>query len=109
MALNKGKHLIGEIDGTRCTIVDSGVTLERANFLKELLEHNKLVVKMAAETKKNPEAADTYIVGVTDLIFNPVINIYKKKLFRKDGKIVTPAYWSQDIENSNKAYYMVGQ
>ena len=41
MALNKGKHLVEEIDGVRCTVVEKGITAERAQFLKNILELKK--------------------------------------------------------------------
>jgi hypothetical protein len=45
MAINNAKHIIGEIDGIRCTIVESGTILERAAFLRQLLEFNKFETK----------------------------------------------------------------
>ena len=38
MALNKGKHIVEEIDGVRCSLVEKGVSPTRAEFLKKLLE-----------------------------------------------------------------------
>ncbi len=35
------------------------------------------------------------LVGVTDMIFNPVIYVYELRLKTPDDKIVTPAYWLQ--------------
>ena len=45
MAINNAKHLVGEIDGVRCTIIESGTSLERVAFLRDLLEFNNLEVK----------------------------------------------------------------
>ena len=45
----KGKHIVEEINGTRCTIVEKGVIAGRIDFLKNLLEFNKFEVLVAAE------------------------------------------------------------
>ena len=92
MALTKGKHIVQEIDGELCTIVESGISRERMDFLKELLEFNKFVVK-TSETKNEETSEVTYTIGVTDLVFNPLISVYEKSLLRPDGKEkVSPAY-----------------
>ena len=95
MPLNKGKHIVEEINGVRCSVVETGISEERMKFLKELLELNKYEVLTAKSTDK--EGNETgYILGVTDLLFNPVIDIYKRRLHSKTGKKVTPAYWLQE-------------
>jgi len=91
MALNKGKHLVEEFDGVRCTVVEKGITPERAQFLKSILEHNGLVVKIAPDT--DPASVK---IGVTDILFNPVIDVYERRLKSLSGKKVTPAYWLQE-------------
>lgn len=98
MALNKGKHTVEEIEGVRCTVVESNTTKERAEFLKGILEHNKYEVKIAA-------TADKYKIGVTDLIFNPVIAIYQKKLHTVEGRVLSPAYWNQTEQFENTSYW----
>ncbi len=45
MAINNVKHIIGEIDGVRCTIVETGVSLERVAFLNDLLSFNNIEPK----------------------------------------------------------------
>lgn len=98
MALNKGKHLVEEIDGVRCSVIEKGVTPERAEFLKKLLEINKYTVKVAAETD-----ATTFKIGVTDMLFNPVVDVYKRDLKSLSGKKVTPAYWLQESVKEGEA------
>jgi hypothetical protein len=98
MALNKGKHIIEEIDGIRCSIVEKGVSTERTAFLKDLLELNKYIVKVAPEGE-----TETFKIGVTDMLFNPVINVYQRSLKTRSGKRVTPAYWLQETENETEA------
>ena len=98
MALNKGKHLVEEIDGTRCSLVEKGVSADRTTFLKNILELNKYTVKVAAE----PDA-ETFKIGVTDLLFNPVIEVYKRSLKSTSGKRITPAYWLQESDKETEA------
>lgn len=104
MGINKGKHIIQEIEGTRCTVVDSGISEERMNFLKKLLSHNKFDVKIANE-KKAEGAADTYVIGVTDILFNPVIAIYERTLHTLNGTHVSPDFWNQKSNDSNSYYW----
>ncbi len=109
MALNKGKHMVGEVDGARCTIVETGILKKRADFLKDLLGINGYEVKIQEEVTDPPAAEKTYILGVTDILFNPVIAVYQKSLIRKDGKKVTPAYWNQAGLEENIPYWLVGR
>lgn len=104
----KGKHLIAEIEGIRCTVVETGLNESRVIFLKDLLIHNNFEVKTEAEKTKEGTLTGTFILGVTDLEFNPVVRLYQKKLFRHDGKVVTPSYWnSGSTENDDLPYYEV--
>ncbi|MFZ1323134.1 MAG: hypothetical protein WAT71_16365 [Ignavibacteria bacterium] len=105
MALDKGKHNVKEIDGVRCTVIETGVSDERMTFLKNLLELNGLTVKSEAESKKDEAAPDTFIIGVTDIVFNPVIAVYQRTLLTHDGKIVTAPYWKQLTEESKGWYW----
>jgi hypothetical protein len=109
MSLNKGKHNVGEVDGVRCTIVETGISKERADFLKELLRFNGYEVKVGEEVTDPPAEQKTYAIGVSDILFNPVIAVYQKSLKRKDGKKVTPAYWNQTGIEENKVYWLVGR
>jgi len=97
MPLNKGKHIVEEIDGVRCSVVETGVSAERTDFLKKLLELNGYEVKSAQEGE-NP----TYKIGVTDLLFNPVVDVYKRRLKSFSGKRVTPAYWLQQSDKETE-------
>jgi hypothetical protein len=91
----KAKHIVEEINGVRCTIVEKGATSERVEFLKSLLEFNKFEV-VVTEDKKETEVAPTlFTVGVTDLVFNPVISVYEMSLKTPEVKRVSPAYWEQ--------------
>lgn len=98
MALNQGKHLIEEIDGVRCTLVEKGIPEERADFLKQLLELNGYDVKI-----KQNDSDETLMLGVTDLVFNPVIAVYGRYLKSAAGRKVTPAYWLQQSDKETEA------
>jgi len=99
MPLNKGKHIVEEIDGVRCSLVETGATAERADFLKKLLELNGYDVKVLAET----EEKISFKIGVADLLFNPVVDVYKRCLKTLSGKRVTPAYWLQQSDKETEA------
>lgn len=109
MPLNKGKHKVGEVDGVRCTIVETGITKERAAFLKDLLQFNGYEVKIQEEVSDPPANPKNYTLGVTDLIFNPVIAVYQKSLKTQAGKKVSPAYWNETGIEENIPYWLVGR
>lgn len=90
----KAKHIVEEINGTRCTVVEKGATAGRVDFLRELLEFNKYEVQVAAEAVVEGTPA-SFTIGTTDLVFNPVIAVYELALKTPDGKRVSPAYWNQ--------------
>jgi hypothetical protein len=93
MSLNNAKHIVGEIDGVRCTIVESGIALERAAFLTYLLGENNFEVKEMVTTPLAEGEEPKYTIGVTDLVFNPVFAVYERSLRTPDGEVVTPRYW----------------
>lgn len=98
MALNNGKHLVEEIDGVRCSVVEKGASQERIEFLEKLLGLNGYVVKTESEGESG-----TFKIGVTDLLFNPVVDVYKRHLKSFTGHKVTPAYWLQESERETEA------
>ncbi|MDM8004242.1 MAG: hypothetical protein QUS66_15320 [Bacteroidota bacterium] len=108
-SLSTAKHIIGEIDGTRCTIIESNVTKSRMEFLRQLLEYNKLEVIVREEAKADQAAESLYTVGVTDIIFNPVYAIYERTLLRPDGTVVTPAWYRQLGGDTEVPYYNYGK
>jgi hypothetical protein len=106
MAINNAKHIIGEIDSVRCTIVESGASLERAAFLRQLLEYNNLEVKELKVNSELPGEEPKYTVGVTSLLFNPVFAIYECLIKRPEGGYVTPGYWKQECVECNPWYWI---
>jgi hypothetical protein len=103
MPLNKGKHIIAEIDGVRCSVVETVAGAKRMEFLKEILNLNKYEVKVMLEEKKEGVTTDSYTIGVTDLLFNPVVDVYKRRLISLTGHKITPAYWLQTSEAETDA------
>ena len=106
MAINNAKHIVNEIDGVRCTIVETGMTIDRVSFLRDLLEFNNLEVKDMAEPTVTPGDEPKFTLGVTDLLFNPVFAIYECKLKLKNGKYVTPGYWKQECTECDTRYWI---
>ena len=104
MQLNFGKHKVDEINGVRCTIVEDNISQERLDFLKALLEFNSFEVQVAEKTAEE-NAPKSFILGVTDIIFNPVIAVYQRKLKTQAGNKVTPAYWNQQTDICDPNYW----
>jgi hypothetical protein len=103
MGLNKGKHIVEPINDVRCTVVEKNITKERADFLKKLLEHNSYKVQVAVLPQETPGSSETYVLGVTDILFNPVIDVYQRRLISFSGHKVTPAYWLQISDKETEA------
>lgn len=100
----KAKHIVEEINGTRCSIVEKGASAERVDFLKMLLEFNNFEILVSEEVHDEGSPA-TFTIGVTDLVFNPVIAVYEMSLKTPDGKKVSPAYWNQYTTESVDEYW----
>lgn len=122
MAINQN-HIVEELEGTRCAIVEKNVAEERAAFLKALLTYNGYTVIVtasgapktparpasaaatpaaagAASTMEGgqepaPPVAPTFTIGVTDLRFNAINAVFGRLLRTPDGHVVTLSYWRQ--------------
>ncbi len=127
--INKGKHIEKEIDGIRVRVVENEASRERKEFLKKLLEHNgyevlteenppKPVPKPPAAEGEEPNVDEepkvdeepemlppTWVVGVTDIIFNPVVSVYQRNLRTLDGHHVTADYWNQQTSETEPNYW----
>ena len=106
MGITSIKHVIGEIDGVRCTIVESGITIDRAAFLTDLLQFNNYEVKEMVLTAENEGEEPKYAIGVTDIVFNPVFAIYECLLKTREGAYVTPGYWNQECIECDPRYWI---
>ncbi len=104
----EGKHNFGSINETRVTFVEKAITKERCDFLQRLLEYNGFEVLVEEAARKSEEEPQLYTLGVTDIVFNPTIWIYQRKLKTFDGQRVTPGYWEQRTEESNPNYWNNG-
>lgn len=105
MTLNKGKHVFKEVDGVRCTIVEDKISKERLHFLKDLLELNGYEVRSEELPPAEEGGEVTYTLGVTDLVFNPVIAVYQRILKNKEGQRITPDYWNQKTTHIEPNYW----
>ena len=107
MAINQN-HLFEDLNGVKCAIVEKNVAGDRVDFLRQILEYNGFtVVVVASPPPKTPPASgpadatapapapETFTVGVTDVMFNPVNAIFGRLLKTPDGHTVTLAYWQQ--------------
>jgi hypothetical protein len=104
-----GSHMFGSIGETRVTFVEKGVSENRKEFLKKLLEHNGFEVLIEEDKKKTEEDPQLYTVAVTDMVFNPTIWVYERKLKTFDGKKVNQDYWEQRSEDTNPHYWNNGE
>ncbi|MDO5970116.1 hypothetical protein Q4Q35_09880 [Flavivirga aquimarina] len=107
MALT-GRHTFGSIEDTRVTFVEKGASANRKDFLKKLLEYNGFEVLIQEDKKKAEEDPQLYTVAVTDMVFNPTIWVFQRKLETFDGKKVTQDYWNQETENAKPQYWNNG-
>jgi len=97
--------MFGSIEDTRVTFVEKKIEKNRSDFLKKLLEHNGFEVIIQEEKRKTEEEPQLYTVAVTDMVFNPTIWIYERKLKTFDGHKVTPAYWNQESDDTHPQYW----
>ncbi|GAB2775098.1 hypothetical protein [Salinimicrobium soli] len=104
MAL-EGKHSFGSIGDTRVTFVEKKIPQERADFLKNLLEHNGFEVLLEEEKRKKEEDPQLYTVAVTDMVFNPTVWVFERRLKTFDDRKVTPDYWKQVSEDTHPQYW----
>ena len=107
MALG-GKHLFGSIEETRVTFVEKKIGEDRKDFLKKLLEHNGFEVLVQEEKRPSEDEPQLYTVGVTDMVFNPTIWVFQRKLKTFDGHKVTQDYWNQKTKDTHPQYWNNG-
>lgn len=105
MSLLNGKHVVKEIEGVRCTIVEENADKSRIDFLRKLLELNGFEVRIEEVPPADESGSAGYTIGVTDMVFNPVIAVYQRLLRTEDGKRVTPDYWNQKSREIEPNYW----
>lgn len=110
MAINKN-HEFEELDGIKSAIVEKNINHKRAIFLKDLLVINgytviivpspppKVAVKSTTAEEgvepAQPQPAETFTLGVTDVSFNSINAVFGRQLKTKDGCVVTQAVWNE--------------
>ena len=112
MPINQN-HLFEDLNGIKCAIVEKNASKERVDFLKSILEHNHFTVIVvpspppkaapapATTTPEQPfplsdaPPEETFTIGVTDVMFNPINAIFGRLLKTPEGRTVTLAYWQQ--------------
>ncbi|MEI7422644.1 MAG: hypothetical protein WCK18_11140 [Prolixibacteraceae bacterium] len=105
----KAKHIVEEINGQRCTVVEKGIEKNRLDFLKDLLLFNKFEVVVDEVAKTEETAVQLYNIGVTDLVFNPVIAVYEMSMKNQKGQPVTAPYWNQETTESILEYWLTAK
>ena len=108
MAMNI-KHEFGRIGETFVSFVEKGITKERMEFLKGLLEYNGFNVFTEETPNKEDETIKLYNMGVDDTVFNAVIWVYDRKLRTPERRIVNEDYWNQTNEDFAPQYYERGK
>ena len=93
----KGRHEFGSMGEQRVTFVEKKISEERMQFLKKLLEVNGFTVLVEEDKRKSEEDPLTYTIGVTDMVFNPTVWVFQRRLKTIDGAhIVNQDYWNQE-------------
>ncbi len=100
-----GKHLFGTIGDQRVTFIEKKVEAIRKDFLKKLLEHNGFEVIVDEDKRKTEDEPQLYTVAVTDMVFNPTIWVFERRLKTFDDHKVTPDYWNQISEETAPQYW----
>jgi len=104
-----GKNVFGKLNKTDENIisfVEKKIPKERMEFLKIILEHNDFEVIVQEIPPKKEDDPTLYNVAVTDLVFNPTTYVYQRRLKTLDGRIVTPAFWNQETDDTEPQYYL---
>lgn len=101
-----GKHQFGSIGEQRVTFIEKGIGEERLDFLKHLLEFNEFEVVTEEQKRKKEDDPLLYNLGVTDMVFNPTVYVFQRRLKTLDGKhIVNQDYWNQLSEDTKPQYW----
>lgn len=98
--------MFGAIGEQRVTFVEKKIDGKRLEFLKKLLEVNGFEVIVNEEKRKSEEEPQLYTIGVTDMVFNPTVYIFQRRLKTLDGKhIVNQDYWNQRSDEAKPQYW----
>lgn len=101
-----GKHAFGAIEDQRVTFIEKKIEESRKDFLQKLLKFNGFEVIIQEEKRKTEEEPQLYTVAVTDMVFNPTVYVFERRLKTLDGKhVVNQDYWNQISEDTNPQYW----
>jgi len=117
MAINQN-HLFEELNGIKCAVVEKNASVSRVEFLRRILEYNRYTVVVVASPPAKavppkatapvdeivivpPVVNETFTIGVTDVMFNPVNAVFGRLMKLPGGHIVTLAYWNQQEDASH--------
>ncbi len=102
----EGKHMFGAIGEQRVTFVEKKIDKDRLDFLKKLLEFNGFEVLIQEDKRKSEEEPQLYTIGVTDMVFNPTVYVFQRRLKTLDGgHIVNQEYWNQISDDAKPQYW----
>jgi hypothetical protein len=105
MSLLKFEHKIVDIDGVAHRIIEAGTTLERAEFLQQLLSINKHETIIQEVPAKDEGQPASYNLVTPDVTFNPIVKVYNRELKTPKGQKVTPDYWNQKTTHLEPNYW----
>ncbi len=98
--------MFGAIGEQRVTFVEKKIDKDRLDFLKKLLEFNEFEVLIQEDKRKSEEEPQLYTIGVTDMVFNPTVYVFQRRLKTLDGKhIVNQEYWNQISDDAKPQYW----
>ncbi len=98
--------MFGAIGEQRVTFVEKKIDKDRLDFLKKLLEFNGFEVLIQEDKRKSEEEPQLYTIGVTDMVFNPTVYVFQRRLKTLDGKhIVNQEYWNQISDDAKPQYW----
>ena len=101
-----GKHMFGTIGEQRVTFVEKKIENDRLEFLKKLLETSGVQACALPIWMRCKQQPQLYTIGVTDMVFNPTVYVFQRRLKTLDGKhIVNQEYWNQISEDSKPQYW----
>ena len=100
-----GKHTFGSIEETRVTFIEKKIGEDRKDFLKKLLKHNGFEVIVQEDKRASEEEPQLYTIAVTDMVFNPTLWVFNRRLKTFDNHKVTPDYWNQVSEETKPQYW----
>jgi len=98
--------MFGAIGEQRVTFVEKKIDKDRLDFLKKLLEFNGFEVLIQEDKRKSEEEPQLYTIGVTDMVFNPTVYVFQRRLKTLDGEhIVNQEYWNQISDDAKPQYW----